>query len=180
MSSSLGADTGPGARCWPPNHHNLLWRFLLQERQSATTFVWAGLSPTMGSCNMVRGDHVWGDSASCWRGILLGQGYSYRCYSETQSPCPDTWGGVNQSPPGCTCYIMLGSRTAALVQAPCHCKPPLWEGCNWDFWGASEFYEPSICFHPVEHLPAWKNLGNMRTVNYSKLQKFRRCCQYLN
>lgn len=169
MSYSQGADIGPGARWWPPDHHNFLWSFLFQERQTVQpSLCGQGCVLLWAHVILVRGHHVWGHSASCWGGIL-NQGHPCSCYSETWSPCPDTWGALNQSPPGCTCFIVLGSRNGGLVQTLCHCKPPMWEGYNCNFWATSEFSEASVCLHPVEYLPAWNHLGNMRTVNYKNL-----------
>lgn len=73
----------------------------------------------------------YGKGGSClrWQCILLRwhpqSGHPCSCYPETWSPCPDTWGGVNQSSPGCTCLIMLDSkvvlwwRLRATVNLPC-------------------------------------------------------------
>lgn len=125
MIYSLGADTGPGAGWCPPDHHNFLWSFPLQERQTV-------LPPLCGqSCLLLwahaiwsGGDHVWGDSASCWGGILLGQGHPYSCYSEIWSLCPDTWGGRMDVPLAAlakSCWaaqVLLWCRLCATANLP--------------------------------------------------------------
>lgn len=125
MSYSLRGNTGPGARWWLPNHHNVLW---VSFFEGDTQYYRLCYHDHVSCCGLMQ----CGMRESYLRSqYILTRLLSFlirgTCAAdiETISPCPDTWVVVNQNYPGCT--FMPGSRIDVLLHAPCHCKPPLCE-----------------------------------------------------